>query len=119
MTKAQGDLSVLHLAMEAYYKNVGHYPTMYSNYQTTFMNTPNPILTQYLYDPFAPEKNTVYQYTHSEVPLMQSRYYVINTDNMEPHYQRRGETTRHAWVDEQGIVTWEGHVIWRSNGHAQ
>lgn len=119
-TQALGDLKTLQVAIETFYKNRGHYPGRNGDWEAELMNEPNPILTNHLYDPFNPKKNTIYEFDHSGWTSMEAFYYIVNTDRMDPHYHPPWEGYhRHASVTQQGIVSWEGVVIWRSNGHAQ
>jgi prepilin-type N-terminal cleavage/methylation domain-containing protein len=120
--KAQTDLRTISIAMEAFYKNRSHYPGRNGDWQAELMNEPNPILTNHLYDPFDPRKDSLYKFDHSGWTSMEAKYYIVNTCKMEPHVHWQWESwaaAHHASVNQQGIVTYEGHVIWGGNGHLQ
>jgi prepilin-type N-terminal cleavage/methylation domain-containing protein len=51
-TQAEGDLRVLKIALESYYKTNGSFPPAGGNYQDTLMNEPTRILESTLNDPF-------------------------------------------------------------------
>jgi prepilin-type N-terminal cleavage/methylation domain-containing protein len=118
-TKSSGDLKTIQTALEAYYKNNGHYPWT-GAYQSTLTAAVPQILPDYLYDPFAPNEQTPYRYSLSRWDAMRARYYIVYTYDIG--YQGGGgcwpeQGAGSASVDENGIVTINGDVIWVSNGH--
>ena len=118
-TKAHTDLKTVQLALEAYYKNNGHYPWT-SNYQRTLISVVPQIIPNYLYDPFAPDKNTTYRYNLSLWDATRARYYIIYTYDIG--YTGSGGCwpsgdEGSASVSDDGIVTTQGNIIWVSNGH--
>jgi prepilin-type N-terminal cleavage/methylation domain-containing protein len=110
-TKAQGDVRVIKIAVESYYKNHGTYPAV-SNYQTTLLGASPRILEANLYDPFGATSTTTYAYdlgTGSTGPS-DAKYYII--------YSVGTAGTGNAAVDNAtGVVSASGEAIWESNGH--
>ncbi len=110
-TKAQGDVRVVKIAVESYYKNHGAYPAV-ANYQTTLLNASPRILESNLYDPFGATSTTTYSYalgTGSTGPT-DAKYYII--------YSVGPASTGTAAVDNTtGVVGASGEAIWESNGH--
>ena len=114
-TKAQGDLRVLKIAVESYYKNNGVYPAV-AAYQTTLTGASPRILEANLYDPFGATATTTYTYalgTGSTGPA-DAKYYILYSVGTT------GIGTSSV-ANATGIVTTgtgdAGAVIWVSNGH--
>jgi len=107
-TKAQGDVRVVKIAVESYYKNNGQYPAE-ANYQTTLLNASPRILEAPLYDPFGATSTTAYMYDLSTGDPATARYYVI--------YSVGPASNGTAAVDNNGTVTTSNDAIWESNGH--
>ena len=109
--KAQGDVRVLKLAIETYYKdNDNQYPAE-ANYQTTLRDSYPFILNTNLYDPFGATSNTQYIYNlgvGSSGPG-DARYYIV--------YSVGALGNGAASVDNStGTITASNDAIWDSNG---
>jgi prepilin-type N-terminal cleavage/methylation domain-containing protein len=108
-TKAQGDVRVVKIAVESYYKNHANLYPAEANYQTTLLGASPRILESNLYDPFGATSTTTYVYDTSTGDPTTAHYYVIYS--VGPN----GDGT--AAVDNSGIVSASGEAIWESNGH--
>ena len=109
-TKAQGDVRVLKIAIESYYKNHNNeYPAV-AAYQTTLLAASPRILEGNLYDPFGATSTTTYTYGISTGDPATAHYYIIYS--VGP-----GSTAGTAAVDNSGTVTASNDAIWDSNGH--
>lgn len=108
-TKAQGDLRVLKVAIESYYKNHGNQYPAEADYQTTLMGASPRILESNLYDPFGATSTTAYVYDLSTGDPTTAHYYVL--------YSVGSAGNGTASVDNAGTVTASNDAIWESNGH--
>jgi prepilin-type N-terminal cleavage/methylation domain-containing protein len=70
-TKAQGEVRVLRLAIEAYYKNHGSLPADEATYQATLLSESPAMLESNLYDPFGATSTTQYIFKKA------GSYYVV------------------------------------------
>jgi prepilin-type N-terminal cleavage/methylation domain-containing protein len=111
-TKASGDLRVLKIAIESYYKNHSNQYPVTTDYQTTLTGASPRILDAALYDPFVAGGTTPYVYALSSTGPSNSNYYILysvgpdgTTDDPVPS------------VSNTGTVTSTGDAIWESNGH--
>ncbi len=115
-TKAQGDLRVLKIAIESYYKNNGNvYPPTGAAWEALLAGntiTPN-IINSELYDAFNPTANTDYGYAVSP----SKTYYVVWS--VGPLCTAAANVGNYAAsVADTGVVTpTDPTVIWDSNGH--
>jgi type II secretory pathway pseudopilin PulG len=114
-TKAQGDLRVLKIAIESYYKNNGNvYPptgTTWETLLTTASITPN-IINAPLYDAFNPTPSSQYGYAESA----NTQYYVVWS--VGPLCASAPEATTAAVANGGTVSTSNNNsVIWDSNGH--
>ena len=101
-TRAQGDLKVIKIALESYYKSTGSYPAE-ANYQTTLLGATPRILETTLTDPF--NAGVAYAYTLSANGLYYAAYSVGD------------DTTGLMVANDNGTVSIEaGTPIWVSNG---
>ncbi len=107
-TKAQGDVRVIKIAVESYYKNNGVYPAE-TDYQLTLTGASPRILEANLYDPFGATTTTPYVYDLSTGDPLTAKYYII--------YSIGPAETGSAVVGTTGTVTASGEAIWESNGH--
>lgn len=109
-TKAEGDVRVIKIAIESYYKNNGTYPAV-ASYQTTLLGASPKILEGNLYDPFGATTTTTYSYalgTGSTGPS-DAKYYII--------YSVGPNGNGSAFVaNTTGTVTASNGAIWSSNG---
>lgn len=109
-TKAEGDVRVIKIAIESYYKNNGTYPAV-ASYQATLLAASPKILEGNLYDPFGATTTTFYTYalgTGSTGPS-DAKYYII--------YSVGPAGTGTANVNNTtGTVTSTTGAIWSSNG---
>ena len=103
-TKSQGDIKVVKIALETYYKNAGAFPAE-ANYQATLLNAEHKILESNLYDPFGDDASAQYKYALS----LNKKYYVI--------YSEGPSGIGSATVTNDGIVNPLNNPIWVSNGH--
>jgi len=111
-TKAQGDLRVLKVAVESYYKNNANQYPAETNYQTTLLGASPRILESSLYDPFGATTSTVYIYDLSTGDPTTAHYYIM--------YSVGPSGGGSAAVDNNGTVTvatGDAGAIWESNGH--
>lgn len=109
-TRAEGDVRVIKIAIESYYKNNGIYPLDDIGYQTTLLGSIPRILEANLYDPFGATATTQYVYALSTPGLpATAKYYII--------YSVGAGVPGSASVDLNGLVTVVGDAIWASNGH--
>lgn len=103
ITKAQGDLKVIKIALESYYKTNGSYPAV-ANYQTTLLAATPRILETTINDPF--RAGTAYAYILSA----NSRYYAA--------YSIGAGGDGAMVANDDGSVSIEaGTPIWVSNGY--
>jgi prepilin-type N-terminal cleavage/methylation domain-containing protein len=111
-TKAQGDVRVVKIAVESYYKNHNNtYPAV-ATYQTTLLAASPRILESNLYDPFGATSTTTYTYAlgTGSTGVADAKYYVI--------YSVGPAGNGTAAVDNStGTVTASNDAIWESNGH--
>ena len=108
-TKVQGDIRVIKIALESYYKNhYNQYPPV-NGYQATLMVALPQIFDRMLYDPFGASATTIYSYRLSTDDPATSKYYVV--------YSVGPNGDGSASVDNNGTVTASNEVLWESNGH--
>jgi len=111
-TKAQGDVRVVKIAVESYYKNHSNQYPAEANYQTTLLGASPRILESNLYDPFGATTTTTYTYalgTGSTGPS-DAKYYII--------YSVGPNGNGSSAVDNStGVVSASNEAIWESNGH--
>jgi prepilin-type N-terminal cleavage/methylation domain-containing protein len=111
-TKAQGDVRVLKIAIESYYKNHANLYPAVATYQATLQAASPQILTATLNDPFVAGGATPYVYALSNTTPANSSYYII--------YSVGPGGSGTAAVSTAGIVTVstaDAGAIWESNGH--
>ena len=108
-TKAEGDVRVIKIAVESYYKNHGEYPAD-ANYQTTLLGASPRILDANLYDPFGATSTTQYVYKLSTGDPTTAHYYIIYS--VGPNGSDEATS-----VNNSGVVTAGGDDVWSSNGH--
>jgi len=114
-TKAEGDLRVLKIAVESYYKNTGTYPAV-ANYQTTLLGAMPKILEANLYDPFGATSTTTYGYslgTGSTGPS-DAKYYLVYSVGING--AGTAQVNNSTGVVTLGTAEAVG-AIWASNGH--
>ena len=109
-TKAQGDVRVIKIAIESYYKNHNNLYPVVANYQTVLQGAVPQILQSTLNDPFSVGASSPYQYAISGATPSASDYYIIWS--VGPN-----QSAVPATVSTAGIVTATNEVIWESNGH--
>ncbi len=102
-SKAEGDIKVIKIALESYYKSNNAFPAE-ANYQATLLAADPKILESNVYDPFGATSTTMYVYKLSG----NAKYYVV--------YSVGSGGTGSATVSNAGIVTLTGAPIWISNG---
>lgn len=103
-TKAQGDVRVLKIALESYYKNNGSFPAA-TGYQTALLSASPRILEAALEDPFNP--GNPYQYALSN----NGSYYVVYS--IGP-----GATAGVMSISDTGVATASaGSPIYATNGY--
>jgi len=108
-TKAMGDIQVIKLACESYYKNnYNQYPPV-NGYQSALLVAVPQIFDRMLYDPFGAIVTTRYSYKLSTDDPATAKYYIV--------YSIGPQKDGTASVDNNGIVTTTNEVIWGSNGH--
>ena len=109
--KARGDVRVIKMAVESYYKNHNSLYPATTNYQTILLNSYPKIMESNLYDPFGATSTTQYIYsfgTGSTGPT-DAKYYII--------YSVGPQGNGTAAVDNTtGTVTSSNDAIWDSNG---
>lgn len=88
-TRIEGDLKVVKIALESYYKSQGSYPDV-TNYQTTLLGTTPRILESEAKDPYT---TSVYGYAKST----NGRYYVA--------YSTKGVSGVTITISDTGTVT--------------
>jgi prepilin-type N-terminal cleavage/methylation domain-containing protein len=104
-TKAEGDVRVLKIALESYYKNVGSFPDA-TGYQTTLLGASPRVLEAALDDPFA-ASGTPYVYTLSN----NGSYYVVYSIGA-------GGTAGVMTISDTGSATTSaGSPIYETNGY--
>jgi prepilin-type N-terminal cleavage/methylation domain-containing protein len=108
-TKAQGDVRVLKIAIESYYKNHNNVYPAVASYQDTLLAASPRILESKLYDPFVAGGATVYTYALSGTGPSDSDYYIINSVGAGGN----GSVS----LATNGTVTASNDAIWDSNGH--
>lgn len=108
-TKAQGDVRVIKIAVESYYKNHNNVYPATANYQTTLQGVSPRILESNLIDPFVAGGATPYVYDLSGTGPSDSNYYII--------YSVGPGENGTAAVSTTGTVTASNDAIWESNGH--
>lgn len=107
LAKAQGDLRVLKLAIESYYNNYDDkYPSGSgtSAWENNLTSAYPKILSVKLYDPFAPDNQTSYQYA-----LTNARYFIV--------WSVGPNGNGSASISSSGTITASNDAIWESNGH--
>lgn len=97
MAKADGDVRVLKVAVESYYKNTGSYPAV-ANYQTTLLAASPKIIEGNLYDPFGATTTTVYKYDTSA----NDKYYVVWSIGIDGSDDIVGVTDTPSWEGGAG-----------------
>jgi type II secretory pathway pseudopilin PulG len=114
-TKAQGDVRVIKIAVESYYKNHNNQypdPAYTGGYQAALLAATPRILEAQLNDPFVAGGATAYVYALSGTGPGDSDYYIISSVGPD------GQTDVPApVVSATGTVTSSGDAIWESNGH--
>lgn len=111
-TKAQGDVRVIKIAVESYYKNHNNVYPAVASYQTTLQSASPRILEATLNDPFVAGGATPYVYALSGTGPSDSSYYIV--------YSVGPGGAGSAAVGTNGIVTvasGDAGAIWDSNGH--
>jgi prepilin-type N-terminal cleavage/methylation domain-containing protein len=111
-TKAQGDVRVIKIAIESYYKNHNNLYPVVASYQTVLQGASPRILEATLSDPFVAGGATPYVYALSGTGPSDSNYYII--------YSVGPDGAGTAAVSAGGIVTVssvDAGAIWESNGH--
>ena len=108
-TKAQGDVRVLKIAIESYYKNHNNLYPAVATYQTTLLGASPRILEAALNDPFVAGGATTYVYVLSSDTPANSDYYII--------YSVGPGGNGTAAVSTSGTVTTSNDAVWESNGH--
>lgn len=108
-TRAEGDIRVIKVAVESYYKNHGNQYPAEASYQTTLLGASPRILEANLYDPFGATSTTTYVYDLSTGDPTTAHYYII--------YSVGPASNGTATVDNVGVVTTSNEAIWTSNGH--
>jgi prepilin-type N-terminal cleavage/methylation domain-containing protein len=111
-TKAQGDVRVIKIAIESYYKNHNNLYPATAAYQTTLQAASPRILEATLNDPFVAGGATPYVYELSGTGPSDSNYYII--------YSVGAGGAGTAAVSAAGVVTVssaDAGAIWESNGH--
>ena len=114
-TKAQGDVRVLKIAVESWFKNHDNaYPAASvagtTSWQATLTGATPRILDAALYDPFSTVSNTTeYTYATDTALTSTAKYYVI--------YSVGAATTGTASVSTAGVVSSSNEAVWASNGH--
>jgi prepilin-type N-terminal cleavage/methylation domain-containing protein len=112
-TKAQGDLRVLKIAIESYYKNHNNQYPAVATYQTTLTGASPRILDANLYDPFVAGGATTYVYALSGTGPTDSNYYLLYSVGPDGVADSPTPTVSNT----TGTVTSSGDAIWESNGH--
>lgn len=108
-TKAMGDIKVIQLACESYYKNhYSQYPPV-NNYQTALIVAVPQIFDRMLYDPFGATSTSTYIYKLSTDDPATAKYFIV--------YSLGPQKDGSASVDINGAVTATNEVVWGSNGH--
>ncbi|MCU0640822.1 MAG: type II secretion system GspH family protein [Candidatus Margulisbacteria bacterium] len=102
--KAQGDVRVLKIALESYFKNHGSFPAV-ANYQTTLLAETPPVLESTLYDPFGASSTTAYSYVVST----SGKYYAVYSVGY-------GGTGALTVADTGAVATTAGTPIYATNG---
>ena len=111
-TKAQGDLRVLKISIESYYKNHNNLYPAVTAYQTTLLAASPRILEAALNDPFVAGGATTYVYDLSGDTPAVSDYYIIYSVGPDGAADDPAPV-----VSSLGTVTSSGDAIWESNGH--
>jgi prepilin-type N-terminal cleavage/methylation domain-containing protein len=105
ISRAQGDLKTLQIAIESYYKNYMYEFPAEDNYQRTLLESTPRVLESNLIDCFGATSISLYKYTLSP----NGSYYIVHSLGIS----RRGE----ARVGNAGIISVERDPIWATNGH--
>ena len=114
-TKAQGDVRVLKIAFESYYKNHNNmYPYATttgdnSNWETPLLSAIPQILNSALYDPFGSTATTFYTLKTDNANTSAAQYYVI--------YSVGVDTLGTASIASNGTLSATGDAIYDTNGH--
>ncbi|MFH0887523.1 MAG: type II secretion system protein [bacterium] len=113
-SKAQGDVRVLKIAVESYYKNHNNaYPTASvagtTSWQSTLTGATPRILESALYDPFGATSTTEYTFATDTALTTTAKYYVI--------FSVGPLTTGTATISTAGVVSTSNEAVWASNGH--
>jgi len=109
-TKAQGDVRVLKIAIESYYKNNNNQYPAIANYQTTLMGASPQILDHNLYDPFVAGGATTYMYALSSATAAVSNYYIVYSVGISG-------TGSCSVSNTTGVASSLGDAIYDTNGH--
>ncbi len=112
-TKAQGDLRVLKIAIESYYKNNNNQYPAVATYQTTLTSASPRILDAQLNDPFVAGGATPYVYALSNTLPSNSNYYILSSVGPDGV----ADSPVPVVSNTTGTVTSSGDAIWESNGH--
>jgi prepilin-type N-terminal cleavage/methylation domain-containing protein len=104
-TQAQGDVRVLKIAVESYYKNQGAYPATGDTWQDTLIAATPAIIEKALTDPFS---STSASYVYKTDSDTSARYYVI--------YSVGPSGTDSLSIASTGTLTGTGE-IYATNGH--
>ncbi|MBU0687641.1 MAG: prepilin-type N-terminal cleavage/methylation domain-containing protein [Candidatus Margulisbacteria bacterium] len=99
-TQAEGDLRVLKIACESYYRSTGTYPDESIAWQHKLVNTSRPIIDKVLIDPFT---KAPYKYDVSN----NGRYFIV--------YSVGPGGEGNAAIANDGTVTLSKNIIWESN----
>jgi prepilin-type N-terminal cleavage/methylation domain-containing protein len=114
-TKAQGDVRVLKIAFESYYKN---HNNMYayasttednSNWEAPLVTAIPQVLNAALYDPFGATSTTYYTLMTDTANTSSAQYYVIFSIGVSG--------TGTAMITSNGTVTASNDVVYDTNGH--
>jgi prepilin-type N-terminal cleavage/methylation domain-containing protein len=111
-TKAQGDVRVIKIAIESYYKNHNNQYPAVTAYQATLLAASPRILESALNDPFVAGGTTPYVYALSGTGPSDSDYYIISSVGPDG-----AADSPVPAVSAAGTVTSSGDAIWESNGH--
>jgi prepilin-type N-terminal cleavage/methylation domain-containing protein len=114
-TKAQGDVRVLKIAFESYYKNHNNtYPYASTtgdnaNWETPLTTAIPQILNSALYDPFGATTTTFYTLKTDQATTASAQYYVI--------YSIGVSGSGSALIASNGTVSASNDVVYDTNGH--
>lgn len=111
-TKAQGDVRVIKIAVESYYKNHNNTYPAEASYQATLLAASPRILESNLYDPFGATTTTTYVYNlgSGSTGPADAKYYIIYSVGA-------GGNGTASVSNSTGVVTASNDAVWESNGH--